>query len=112
VGDVRTAFEQISAAGAGVLLMLQKPSIDADALALKPLSNVEPIRGGGGQRRLKEFGIGAQILQDLGIKRLKLLTNTPNPIVGVERYGLEVVGQIPLTPQPKQGGGKRRKSVG
>ena len=46
--------------------------------------------------RLREVGLGAQILQDLGVQKLKLLTNTPNQIIGVERYGIEVVEQIRL----------------
>jgi 3,4-dihydroxy 2-butanone 4-phosphate synthase / GTP cyclohydrolase II len=101
VGSIRTAFERISNEGRGVLLVLQKHVTVADALALKPASNVQPIRDGHGQTRLKEFGIGAQILQDLGVSKLKLLTNTPNPIVGVERYGLEVVDQLPLSDEPR-----------
>lgn len=75
---------------------------------------MQPTRDGHGETRLREFGIGAQILQDLGVKKLRLLTNTPNPIVGVERYGLEVVDQLPLTaaPAPARGGTRSRKSVG
>ena len=61
-----------------------------------PPSNEKPVEGHDGQARLKEFGLGAQILNDLGVQKLKLLTNTPNRIVGVERYGIEVVEQLPL----------------
>lgn len=119
-GPIRAAFERIAHAGAGVLLVLHKHVDGPDALWLTPISNMQPILGGHGQSRLKEFGIGAQILKDLGIKRLKLLTNTANPIVGVERYGLEVVSQVSLdgvkdTPSAAsraRGGGRRRSSVG
>jgi 3,4-dihydroxy 2-butanone 4-phosphate synthase/GTP cyclohydrolase II len=114
VGSLRTAFERIAAEGRGVLLVLHKHTFGPNALTLTPPSNMQPTRDGHGETRLREFGIGAQILQDLGVKKLRLLTNTPNPIVGVERYGLEVVDQLPLTaaPAPARGGTRSRKSVG
>ena len=51
---------------------------------------------------LREYGIGAQILVDLGIKSIRLLTNNPKKIVGLEGYGLEVKEQLPIavTPNP------------
>ena len=53
------------------------------------------------QTRLREFGVGAQILRDLGLRRLRLLTNNPKKIVGLESYGLEVVEQMPLHARPE-----------
>ncbi|MBM4321879.1 MAG: bifunctional 3,4-dihydroxy-2-butanone-4-phosphate synthase/GTP cyclohydrolase II, partial [Deltaproteobacteria bacterium] len=47
---------------------------------------------------LRDFGVGAQILRDLGLRRLRLLTNNPKKIKGLEGYGLEVVERVPLTP--------------
>jgi len=47
---------------------------------------------------LREFGLGAQILQDLGLHRIHLLTNHPRRIAGIEAYGLEVVECVPLGP--------------
>ncbi len=95
-GSLRRAFEAIAAEGRGVIVLLQKHVAGLDALSLVPPSNEKPVAGQGGQARLKEFGLGAQILQDLGVQKLKLLTNTPNRIVGVERYGIEVVAQLGL----------------
>lgn len=96
-GSLRQAFERITREGRGVIVLLHKPLIGADALTLKPASNEQAIPGHQGETRLKEFGLGAQILQDLGVQKLRLLTNTPNTIVGVERYGLQVVEQLHLT---------------
>jgi len=61
------------------------------------VSNEEAVPGNNDQTRLREFGVGAQILKDLGLSRLRLLTNNPKKIVGLESYSLEVVEQIPLT---------------
>ena len=49
---------------------------------------------------LREYGIGAQILVDLGLKTIRLLTNNPKKIVGLEGYGLEVVEQLPIAVEP------------
>lgn len=95
-GALRRAFDQIKKEKRGVIVLLQKPMTGADALAAKRPSNEAPVAGHEGQTRLKEVGLGAQILQDLGVQKLKLLTNTPNQIIGVERYGIEVVEQIRL----------------
>ncbi len=62
--------------------------------------------------RLREFGIGAQILRDVGLHRLRLLTNNPRKIVGLESYGLELVEQVPIRldtgAQPKKTSARRR----
>ena len=45
---------------------------------------------------LRDYGIGAQILKDLGVRKMKLMTNNPKKVVGLEGYGLEIVERIPL----------------
>jgi 3,4-dihydroxy 2-butanone 4-phosphate synthase/GTP cyclohydrolase II len=45
---------------------------------------------------LRDYGIGAQILRDLGVRKMRLLTNNPKKIVGLEGYGLEVVERLPI----------------
>jgi 3,4-dihydroxy 2-butanone 4-phosphate synthase / GTP cyclohydrolase II len=95
-GSLKNAFDHIKKEKRGVIVLLQKHIAGLDALSKKAPSNEKPVAGHDGQARLKEIGVGAQILQDLGLQKIKLLTNTPNQIIGVERYGIEVVEQIRL----------------
>ena len=49
---------------------------------------------------LRDYGVGAQILVDLGIRKLRLLTNNPTKIVGLEGYGLDIVERVPIEQEP------------
>jgi 3,4-dihydroxy 2-butanone 4-phosphate synthase/GTP cyclohydrolase II len=51
---------------------------------------------------LRNYGIGAQILVDLGIRKMRLITNNPKKIVGLEGYGLTMVEQVPIEMQPNE----------
>jgi 3,4-dihydroxy 2-butanone 4-phosphate synthase/GTP cyclohydrolase II len=51
---------------------------------------------------LRDYGIGAQILHDLGVRKLRLLTNNPRKIVGLRGYGLEVVERVPIAVPPTE----------
>ncbi len=108
-GSLHKAFELIAAEGRGVVVLLQKHVTGADALSLLPAPNERAVPGQAGHSRLKEFGLGAQILRDLGVQKIKLLTNSPNRIVGVERYGIEVVDQVRLAPAPTPAPAKPRR---
>jgi 3,4-dihydroxy 2-butanone 4-phosphate synthase / GTP cyclohydrolase II len=75
----------------GVILCLRQ---DADLLGMTDKTEAsEPLSP---DADLRDYGIGAQILCDLGIRRIRLLTNHPKKVVGLEGYGLEIVEQIPL----------------
>lgn len=50
----------------------------------------------------RDYGVGAQILRDLGLSQLRILTNNPKKISRLKVYGLEVVEQLPLEPQPNE----------
>lgn len=80
--------------GRGVIVFIPPPTVDVDAdLALSVGRKVErrPLEQG---QVLREYGLGAQVLSDLGLRKIRLLTNRPRRIAGLEGYGLEVVEQV------------------
>jgi 3,4-dihydroxy 2-butanone 4-phosphate synthase/GTP cyclohydrolase II len=94
--QLEQAFKAIADAGRGVLVYLHKAVLPTSALTCTR-AQAEEAGPGADRSRLREFGVGAQILKDLGLRRLRLLTNNPKKIVGLESYSLEVVEQIPLS---------------
>jgi 3,4-dihydroxy 2-butanone 4-phosphate synthase/GTP cyclohydrolase II len=49
---------------------------------------------------LRDYGVGAQILVDLGIRKMRFLTNNPKKVIGLEGYGLEIVERVPIASEP------------
>lgn len=98
------AMEQIAKEGKGVIVYMHqegrgiglKNKLLAYALQEKGRDTVEANAELGFKPDLREYGIGAQILADLGLKNLKLMTNNPRKIVGLTAYGLEIVERVPL----------------
>jgi 3,4-dihydroxy 2-butanone 4-phosphate synthase/GTP cyclohydrolase II len=112
--QLERAFQAIHEAGRGVIVFLQGAASAENRLRCTHVSNEELVPGHKDQTRLREFGVGAQILKDLGLTRLRLLTNNPKKIVGLESYSLEVVEQVPLSPatQPTRRVAARRPPRG
>lgn len=106
--QVETALAQIADAGAGVFVYLRQEGrgiglankIKAYHLQDQGLDTVEANERLGFKEDLREYGIGAQILSDLGLSTIRILTNNPKKAVGLGSYGLSIVDQLPLTAPP------------
>ena len=106
--QLHQAMKQISDAGRGVILYMRQegrgiglaPKIKAYKLQENGFDTVEANLKLGFPMDLREYGLGAQILADLGLRKIALLTNNPKKVVGLEGYGLEIVKQVPIKVKP------------
>jgi 3,4-dihydroxy 2-butanone 4-phosphate synthase/GTP cyclohydrolase II len=102
------AMEHINKEGSGVFIYMRQEGrgiglhnkVKAYALQDSGLDTVEANIALGFADDLRDYGIGAQILADLGLHQIKLLTNNPKKVVGLESYGLKIVETVPLITSP------------
>jgi len=106
--QLEKAMHMVEEAGKGVILYMQQEGrgigllnkIKAYALQDQGCDTVEANLRLGFKPDLRDYGIGAQMLADLGVRKMRLMTNNPTKIVGLEGYGLEVVEQVPIVVEP------------
>jgi 3,4-dihydroxy 2-butanone 4-phosphate synthase / GTP cyclohydrolase II len=116
--QLHQAMKQIDEAGAGVIVYMRQegrgiglgPKLMAYKLQEQGLDTVEANLKLGYGMDLREYGIGAQILADLGLKKIRLMTNNPKKVVGLDGYGLEITEQVPIRVKPNAHNKKYLKS--
>ncbi len=101
---LRDAIDRIEREGSGVVIYIpsdrtlgQEAALDALANGEASPESVRPDGSTSKERTLRHYGLGAQVLQDLGVAKIRLLTNSPRKLAGLQGYGLEVVDCIPLS---------------
>jgi 3,4-dihydroxy 2-butanone 4-phosphate synthase/GTP cyclohydrolase II len=106
--QIDLAMKAIADEGRGVFLYMRQEGrgiglhnkIRAYALQDQGMDTVEANEALGFESDIRDYGIGAQILADLGVRNLRLLTNNPRKVIGLEGYGLQVVETVPIVCKP------------
>ena len=97
-GEIEASMREISKEGRGVIVLIREPV--TVMLSEQRRRSGEAIEKGSGE--LRDYGVGAQILIDLGVKEMVLLTNSKKSVVGLEGFGLKIVGQKPVSSRSSQ----------
>lgn len=97
-GLLEGAMRQIGDAGSGIVVLISRPMEDTISRAIRQNNEGNPIKAiEEAPPEQRDYGVGAQILAELGVRDMVLLTNTRHALVGLEGYGLSIVGEQPIT---------------
>ena len=108
--QLHAAMQMVAREGCGVIVYMRQEGrgiglvnkLKAYVLQDEGLDTVEANTHLGFKPDLRDYGIGAQILRDLGVRKMRLLTNNPKKIIGLEGYGLEVASRLPIEVQASE----------
>jgi len=108
--QLHDSMRQISVTGKGVLLYIRQEGrgiglekkLEAYKLQDQGFDTIEANEKLGYPADMREYGVGAQILHDLGVRKMRLLTNNPKKLAGLRGYGLEVTEQLPISTEPQE----------
>ncbi len=108
-GQLQAAMRMVEKEGCGVVLYMHQEGrgiglvnkIKAYHLQEQGMDTVEANQHLGFKADLRDYGLGAQILRDLGVRRMRIITNNPKKIIGLEGYGLKVTGRVPIQIEPQ-----------
>jgi 3,4-dihydroxy 2-butanone 4-phosphate synthase/GTP cyclohydrolase II len=104
---LQRSMRMISEEGRGVILYLQ-----VVGRSISFLDRTRKQRGVPYGMDLREYGIGAQILKDLGVRRMRIITNNPKNLVGLSGYGLEIVASVPLSEGNRTENSRTKRGMG
>jgi 3,4-dihydroxy 2-butanone 4-phosphate synthase/GTP cyclohydrolase II len=107
--QLERAMEMVQKEGLGIILYLQQEGrgiglankLKAYALQDQGFDTVEANEELGFAPDLRDYGVGAQILVALGVRKMKIITNNPKKIIGLDGYGLEVTSRVPIECEPR-----------
>ena len=97
-GLLEGAMRVIGDEGAGVVVLINPPAPDYASSAIRRLAGERPATDEDMPTEQRDYGVGAQILAELGVHDMILLTNTRHSLVGLEGYELSIVGERPIGP--------------